>query len=54
MTQFVLDSLYDIDSHLLTRTQIALGEDGPTHQPIESLSHYRAMPNLHVWRPADG
>lgn len=29
------------------------GEDGPTHQPIEMLDSLRAMPNLHVFRPAD-
>ncbi|EXJ77304.1 transketolase [Capronia epimyces CBS 606.96] len=39
---------------IATHDSIALGEDGPTHQPIEALAHYRAMPNLHVWRPADG
>ena len=32
---------------------IGLGEDGPTHQPIEQLSSLRLMPHLHVWRPAD-
>ncbi|XPS72524.1 Transketolase [Ascochyta lentis] len=37
-----------------THDSIALCEDGPTHQPIEALAHYRAMPNIHVWRPADG
>lgn len=37
-----------------THDSIALGEDGPTHQPIETMAHFRAMPNLHVWRPADG
>merc|ERR1712115_633788 len=31
-----------------------LGEDGPTHQPIETLVHFRALPNMMVWRPADG
>ena len=39
---------------IATHDSIALGEDGPTHQPIETLAHFRAMPNLHVWRPADG
>ena len=34
-------------------TRIGLGEDGPTHQPIEHLASLRAMPNLHVFRPAD-
>lgn len=33
---------------------VALGEDGPTHQPIEHLMALRTMPNLHVFRPADG
>jgi transketolase len=37
-----------------THDSIGLGEDGPTHQPIETLSHFRALPNLMVWRPADG
>jgi len=36
-----------------THDSIGLGEDGPTHQPIEHLASLRAMPNLHVWRPAD-
>ena len=39
---------------IATHDSIALGEDGPTHQPIETLAHFRSMPNLHVWRPADG
>ena len=34
-------------------TSIGLGEDGPTHQPIEHLASLRAMPHLHVFRPAD-
>jgi len=37
-----------------THDSIGLGEDGPTHQPIETLSHLRALPNNMVWRPADG
>ncbi|ANB15393.1 transketolase TKL1 [Sugiyamaella lignohabitans] len=37
-----------------THDSIGLGEDGPTHQPIETLAHFRAIPNLQVWRPADG
>ncbi|CCE61426.1 hypothetical protein TPHA_0A03490 [Tetrapisispora phaffii CBS 4417] len=37
-----------------THDSIGVGEDGPTHQPIETLAHFRALPNLHVWRPADG
>jgi transketolase len=38
---------------VLTHDSIGLGEDGPTHQPIEHLAALRAMPNLHVFRPAD-
>ncbi|KAL1852835.1 Transketolase [Diaporthe australafricana] len=37
-----------------THDSIALGQDGPTHQPIETLTHFRALPNCSVWRPADG
>ena len=37
-----------------THDSIGLGEDGPTHQPVEHLMALRAMPNLHVYRPADG
>ncbi|KAI9730810.1 MAG: Transketolase [Cirrosporium novae-zelandiae] len=37
-----------------THDSIGLGEDGPTHQPIEVLAHFRALPNCMVWRPADG
>jgi transketolase len=36
-----------------THDSIGLGEDGPTHQPVEHLAALRAMPNLHVFRPAD-
>ncbi|MDE0840963.1 MAG: transketolase [Porticoccaceae bacterium] len=36
-----------------THDSIGLGEDGPTHQPIEQLSALRATPNLHTWRPCD-
>lgn len=36
-----------------THDSIGLGEDGPTHQPVEHLASLRAMPNLHVWRPCD-
>ncbi|WP_254073105.1 transketolase [Acidisphaera sp. S103] len=39
--------------YVLTHDSIGLGEDGPTHQPIEHLASLRAMPNLHVFRPAD-
>lgn len=38
---------------VLTHDSIGLGEDGPTHQPIEHLAGLRAMPGLQVWRPAD-
>jgi transketolase len=38
---------------VLTHDSIGLGEDGPTHQPIEHLASLRAMPNLHVFRPGD-
>ncbi len=36
-----------------THDSIGVGEDGPTHEPIEQLSQFRAMPNFYVWRPAD-
>jgi transketolase len=36
-----------------THDSIGLGEDGPTHQPIEHLASLRAMPNLNLWRPCD-
>jgi transketolase len=39
--------------HAMTHDSIGLGEDGPTHQPIEHLAALRAMPNLLVFRPAD-
>jgi transketolase len=38
---------------ILTHDSIGLGEDGPTHQPIEQLSSLRLIPNLTVWRPCD-
>jgi transketolase len=38
---------------VLTHDSIALGEDGPTHQPIEQASMLRMIPNMTVWRPAD-
>lgn len=38
---------------IFTHDSIGLGEDGPTHQPIEHLAMLRAIPNLNVWRPAD-
>lgn len=37
-----------------THDSIGVGEDGPTHQPIEHLSQFRALPNFYVYRPADG
>ncbi|MCI0517900.1 MAG: transketolase [Woeseiaceae bacterium] len=37
-----------------THDSIGLGEDGPTHQPIEHLASLRVMPNMRVWRPCDG
>ena len=40
--------------YIATHDSIGLGEDGPTHQPIETLVHFRALPNMMVWRPADG
>ncbi len=40
-------------SLVYTHDSIGLGEDGPTHQPIEHLASLRAMPNLHIWRPCD-
>ncbi|KAI9830872.1 MAG: Transketolase [Phylliscum demangeonii] len=40
--------------YIATHDSIGLGEDGPTHQPIETLAHFRALPNCMVWRPADG
>ena len=39
--------------HVFTHDSIGLGEDGPTHQPVEHLAALRAMPNLYLWRPAD-
>lgn len=39
--------------HVFTHDSIALGEDGPTHQPVEQLASLRAMPNLSLIRPAD-
>ncbi|EOT44425.1 transketolase [Enterococcus columbae] len=40
--------------YVLTHDSVAVGEDGPTHEPIEQLSSLRSMPNLQVIRPADG
>jgi transketolase len=39
--------------YVMTHDSIGLGEDGPTHQPVEQLAALRAMPNLYVMRPAD-
>ena len=39
--------------YVMTHDSIGLGEDGPTHQPVEHLAGLRAMPNLNVFRPAD-
>lgn len=39
--------------HVFTHDSIGLGEDGPTHQPVEHPASLRLIPNLHVWRPAD-
>ena len=40
--------------YVMTHDSIGPGEDGPTHQPVEHLAALRAVPNLTVWRPADG
>ncbi|NET48906.1 MAG: transketolase [Merismopedia sp. SIO2A8] len=40
--------------YVMTHDSIALGEDGPTHQPVETIASLRAIPNLTVIRPADG
>ncbi len=40
--------------HVFTHDSIFLGEDGPTHQSVEHVSALRIIPNVHVWRPADG
>ena len=40
--------------HVMTHDSIGLGEDGPTHQPVEQVASLRAMPNMRVFRPADG
>jgi transketolase len=39
--------------YVMTHDSIGLGEDGPTHQPVEHVSSLRLIPNLDVWRPAD-
>ncbi|KFK37327.1 hypothetical protein AALP_AA4G242300 [Arabis alpina] len=40
--------------YVMTHDSIGLGEDGPTHQPVEHISSFRAMPNIMMFRPADG
>lgn len=40
--------------YIWTHDSIGVGEDGPTHQPIEQLSQFRALPNFYLYRPADG
>jgi len=40
-------------TYVFTHDSIGVGEDGPTHEPIEQLASLRAMPNINVWRPAD-
>ncbi len=39
--------------HVFTHDSIMVGEDGPTHQPVEQLAMLRATPGMHVWRPCD-
>jgi transketolase len=39
--------------YIFSHDSIGLGEDGPTHQPVEQLEHLRSIPNLNVFRPAD-
>ena len=41
-------------TYVYTHDSVAVGEDGPTHQPIEHISNLRSIPHLHVLRPADG
>ncbi len=49
-----LGALMDIPAvYVFTHDSIGLGEDGPTHQPVEQLMSLRLMPNLHVFRPGD-
>ena len=40
-------------TYVFTHDSIGLGEDGPTHQPVEHVASLRLIPNIHVWRPAD-
>lgn len=49
-----LSALMEVGTiYVMTHDSIGLGEDGPTHQPVEHLASLRAMPNLFVFRPAD-
>jgi transketolase len=49
-----LASLMEVPvTYVLTHDSIGVGEDGPTHQPIEQMAMLRAMPNMTVYRPAD-
>ncbi len=49
-----LASLMEIPlTFVLTHDSIGVGEDGPTHEPVEQLAEFRAMPNFNVFRPAD-
>lgn len=50
-----LSALMDIPVlYILTHDSIGVGEDGPTHEPVEQLAALRAMPNINLFRPADG
>ncbi len=50
-----LAALMEVPSiFIFTHDSVGLGEDGPTHQPVEHLTALRAIPNLNVFRPADG
>ncbi len=50
-----LSALMDLNvTYILTHDSIGVGEDGPTHQPIEHLTALRSMPNMKVFRPCDG
>ncbi len=50
-----LSALMDLNVlYVLTHDSIGVGEDGPTHQPVEHLTGLRAMPNMKVFRPCDG
>lgn len=49
-----MSSLIGVQSiHVYTHDSIGLGEDGPTHQPVEHVASLRLIPGLHVWRPCD-